>query len=53
MIKPTELDTLKGCKQILTNYFTIQEFSANKISMYEKMIYISLNKLIAAKEKKK
>ena len=51
MITPKEIDTLKGCLEIINNYFIIQEFSANKITLYEKVIYNNLVKLIEDKKK--
>ena len=51
MKKISELDILIGCLEILENHFIIQEFSHNKITLYQKLIYNNLVKLI--KEKKK
>ena len=51
MIIPKEIDTLKGCLEIINNYFIIQEFSGSKITLYEKIIYNNLIKLIEAKNK--
>ena len=52
MKKISELDILVGCLEILDNYFIIQEFSHNKISLYQKVIYNNLVKLIEEKKKK-
>jgi hypothetical protein len=51
MQKISEKDILTGCLQIISNYFIIQEFSASKISLYEKTIYNNLKKLIEVKKK--
>ena len=52
MKKISELDILVGCREIISNYFIIQEFSNNKISLYQKVIYNKLIKLIEEKKKK-
>ena len=52
MKKISELDILVGCREIISNYFIIQEFSHNKISLYQKVIYNKLIKLIEEKKKK-
>lgn len=51
MKKISEYDILIGCREIIDNYFIIQEFSNNKISLYQKAIYNNLNKLIEEKKK--
>jgi hypothetical protein len=51
MKKISELDTLIGCLEIIDNHFIIQEFSHNKITLYQKIIYNNLVKLIEAKKK--
>jgi hypothetical protein len=52
MKKISELDILIGCREIISNYFIIQEFSNNKISLYQKVIYNKLIKLIEEQKKK-
>jgi hypothetical protein len=52
MKKISELDILIGCLEILENHFIIQEFSHNKITLYQKLIYNNLLKLIEEKKKK-
>jgi hypothetical protein len=52
MKKISELDILIGCLEILNNHFIIQEFSHNKITLYQKLIYNNLIKLIEEKKKK-
>jgi len=52
MKKISEIDILIGCREIIDNYFIIQEFSHNKISLYQKLIYNNLVKLIEEKKKK-
>jgi hypothetical protein len=53
MKKISELDILIGCQEIINNYFIVQEFSHNKITLYQKLIYNNLTKLIEEKKKKK
>jgi len=43
---------LHVAREIISNYFIIQEFSNNKISLYQKVIYNKLIKLIEEKKKK-
>lgn len=52
MKKISEIDILIGCLEIIDNHFIIQEFSHNKITLYQKLIYNNLLKLIEEKKKK-
>ncbi len=51
MSKIREIDILVGCLEIIDNYFITQEFSGNKITLYQKQIYNNLVKLIEDKKK--
>lgn len=46
MKKSVDIDILKGCAEIIKNYFTVQEFSGTKPSSYEKALYNALQKAI-------
>ena len=50
MKKISELDILIGCLEIIDNHFITQEFSHNKITLYQKLIYTNLVKLIDEKK---
>jgi hypothetical protein len=52
MKKISEIDILIGCLEIIDNHFIIQEFSHNKVTLYQKLIYNNLLKLIQEKKKK-
>ena len=41
-----DIDILKGCAEIIKNYFTVQEFSGSKPSSYDKALYNALLKSI-------
>ena len=51
MKKISELDILIGCLEIIDNHFITQEFSHNKITLYQKLIYTNLVRLINEKKK--
>jgi hypothetical protein len=46
MKKYVDIDILKGCAEIIKNYFTVQEFSGSKVNGYEKALYNALQKAI-------
>jgi len=46
MKKSVDIDLLKGCEKLLTNYFLFLEFQGTKISSYDKAIYNALKKVI-------
>jgi hypothetical protein len=46
-----DIDILKGCAELLKNYFTVQEFSGSKISSYDKALYNALLKSINRNKK--
>jgi hypothetical protein len=51
MKKSVDIDILKGCAEIIKNYFTVQEFSGTKPSSYDKALYNALLKSINGKKK--
>ena len=51
MIKSVDIDILKGCAEIIKNYFTVQEFSGTKPSSYYQALYNALLKSINWKKK--
>ena len=51
MKKYVDIDILKGCAEIIKNYFTVQEFSGSKPSSYDKALYNALLKSINRKKK--
>ena len=51
MKKSVDIDILKGCEKLLTNYFLFLEFQGTKISSYDKAIYNALKLAINGKKK--